>query len=57
MACGVDDGLLNGNRAIRDCRVSRGIRHTYSESPSAHTWFVWRRYLVEFLPLLFREAR
>ncbi len=25
--------------------------------PGAHTWRVWRRYLAEFVPLLFREAQ
>lgn len=54
VACGVDDGLLNGNRAMRDWLTARQVTHSYTETPGAHTWFVWRRYLTEFLPLLFR---
>ncbi len=54
VACGVDDRLLPGNRAIRDWLDKREVRHVYKETEGAHTWFVWRRYLAEFLPLLFR---
>jgi hypothetical protein len=28
---------------------------TYAETPGAHTWHVWRRYLGEFAPRLFPE--
>jgi enterochelin esterase family protein len=31
-----------------------GLAPTYQETPGAHTWFVWRRYLSEFAPKLFR---
>lgn len=54
VACGVGDGLLPGNRAIRDWLVAHDVPHQYTETPGAHTWFVWRRYLTDFLPLLFR---
>ena len=57
VACGVDDRLLPDNRAIRDWLQAHDVAHAYIETPGAHTWFVWRRYLVEFLPLLFRESR
>lgn len=55
VACGVDDSLLEGNRAMRDWLTARQVTHSYKETPGAHTWFVWRRYLTEFLPLLFRR--
>jgi enterochelin esterase family protein len=55
VACGVDDSLLPGNRAMRDWLTARALPVTYKETPGAHTWFVWRRYLTEFLPLLFRR--
>lgn len=56
VACGVDDRLLPGNRAIRDWLQAHDVTHTYKETPGAHTWFVWRRYLAELLPLLFRRT-
>jgi hypothetical protein len=27
------------------------------ETPGAHTWRVWRRYLADFAPLLFQEKQ
>ena len=30
------------------------IRHSYQETEGKHAWGVWRGYLAEFLPLLFR---
>jgi len=29
-------------------------KHTFRESGGAHTWIVWRRYMHEISPLLFR---
>jgi hypothetical protein len=31
-----------------------GLTPTYQETPGAHMWSVWRRYLCEFAPPLFR---
>ena len=31
-----------------------GIRHVWVESDGAHTWSVWRKYLADFAPRLFR---
>jgi hypothetical protein len=28
--------------------------HTFRETSGAHTWMVWRRYLHEVAPLLFK---
>ena len=32
----------------------KGIRHEYLETEGDHSWPVWRRYLTDFAPLLFR---
>ena len=31
-----------------------GVKHDYVVTEGDHSWPVWRRYLVDFLPLLFR---
>lgn len=54
IACGVEDRLIVGNRKFLDWLKSKGIRYTWVETSGAHTWMVWRRYLAEFVPLLFR---
>ncbi|HXA81960.1 MAG TPA: alpha/beta hydrolase-fold protein, partial [Methylomirabilota bacterium] len=54
IACGIDDHLIEINRALRAWLASKNIRHVDIETPGAHTWLVWRRNLAEFTPLLFR---
>jgi enterochelin esterase family protein len=55
IACGKDDRLIEGNKKFLEFLNSRGVRYTWTETPGAHTWLVWRRYLAEFAPLLFQE--
>lgn len=54
IACGKEDRLIEGNRKFIEFLKSRNVRHTWIETPGAHTWMVWRRYLAEFAPLLFQ---
>ncbi len=53
IACGVEDRLIEGNRKLLEWLKSKGVRYQWKETPGAHTWMVWRRYLAEFAPLLF----
>ncbi len=55
IACGVDDRLIDSNRKFRDFLNSKEVRHVWTETPGAHTWMVWRRYLAELAPLLFQD--
>jgi enterochelin esterase-like enzyme len=55
IACGKEDRLIDGNRKFLDWLKSKDVRHTWVETPGAHTWMVWRRYLAEFAPLLFQD--
>ncbi len=54
IACGKADRLFDGNVKFVEWLKSRGIRSTWVETPGAHTWTLWRRYLSEFAPLLFQ---
>lgn len=54
IACGAEDRLIEDNRKFQQWLVSKGVKFTKVETPGAHTWMVWRRYLAEFAPLLFR---
>ncbi|MBL8175879.1 MAG: esterase family protein [Bryobacterales bacterium] len=54
IACGVDDRLIDSNRKFLEFLKSKDVKYQWKETPGAHTWTVWRRYLSEFLPLLFR---
>jgi enterochelin esterase family protein len=54
IACGTEDGLIDVNRRFRQFLDARGVKHTAVETPGAHTWLVWRRYLATLVPMLFR---
>ena len=51
-----DDGALAGAKRTSDFLTSAGITHVYKTTPGAHTWIVWRKYLNEVAPLLWRSA-
>jgi enterochelin esterase family protein len=54
IACGKDDGLVKQAQALSDALQKREIRHELKVTEGNHSWPVWRRYLGEFLPLLFK---
>ena len=54
IGCGKDDFLLARNRQFVSWLAKHKIAHTYRETKGSHQWMVWRRYISEFLPLLFR---
>lgn len=54
LACGTEDTAMAGARATHEALQKAGIRHTFVESEGAHHWRVWRRYLRDVAPLLFR---
>lgn len=55
IGCGDEDFLLERNQQFTKWLSDQGIDHTYRQTDGGHDWSVWRKYLVEFLPLLFRE--
>ncbi len=57
IGCGKQDGLFAGNKKFEEWLTSEGIKHIWKESPGAHSWRVWRRYLAEFTPLLFQDKK
>ena len=54
IACGKDDFLLKDNQKLDAMLTEKKVKHAYIESPGSHAWPVWRRYLAEFAPLVFR---
>jgi enterochelin esterase family protein len=54
LAVGKDDFLLKGEREFTATLKDMGVRHEYHETEGAHRWSVWRQYLSEFTPRLFR---
>lgn len=54
IAIGKDDFLLARNRDFVKALDELKVRHTSQETERTHACGVWRGYLAEFLPLLFR---
>ena len=54
IACGTEDTAMVGARSTHEALQKAGIKHTFVESEGAHHWRVWRGYLRDVAPLLFR---
>lgn len=57
IACGKDDGLVKNAQTLSDVLKAKDIKHELKITEGNHSWPVWRRYLGEFLPLLFTESK
>jgi enterochelin esterase-like enzyme len=53
---GKDDQLLARNRTFDTALKDAKIQHDYQETAGGHRWSVWRLYLADFLPKLFRST-
>ena len=47
--CGVDDPLIEPNRALHRALTEAGVAHTYEEFPGAHEWPYWERHVEDTL--------
>lgn len=54
IACGEEDELLSGSEKLIEALKESNIKHTYLVTEGAHTWKLWRVYLYEMTPLLFK---
>jgi enterochelin esterase-like enzyme len=54
IGCGREDGQFGQSKSLSDFLTANKVKHTFRETDGAHTWMVWRRYLHEISPLLFR---
>lgn len=54
IAIGKEDFLLERNQAFIATLTEKGIRHEYVLTEGGHSWPVWRQYLIDFAPLLFK---
>ena len=54
IACGKEDTAMKGAKTLHHALEQAGIEHTFLETDGAHHWRVWRRYLRDLSPLLFK---
>jgi enterochelin esterase-like enzyme len=55
IAIGKDDFLIESVRKYIEWLKVLGIQFNYKETEGVHSYQVWRRYLTEFVPLLFKS--
>lgn len=53
--CGLDDPLLDANRALRAALQQAGVPHHYAEHPGGHDWAYWQRHLADSLRAVARH--
>jgi enterochelin esterase-like enzyme len=54
IGCGTEDSLFAASKNFSEWLTANNIKHTFRQTSGAHTWMVWRRYLHEVSPLLFK---
>lgn len=53
--CGVEDILIEGNRALHAALEAERIPHEYHEFPGGHSWDYWREHLADTLRFFDRQ--
>jgi enterochelin esterase-like enzyme len=54
IGCGRQDPVFDRSKKFSELLTARQIRHTFRAIDGPHTYTVWRKFLAEFAPLLFR---
>ena len=55
LGCGLQDDRIAATRRADESLTQKGVRHVFTALPGGHQWIVFRRNLVEFASLLFRD--
>jgi enterochelin esterase-like enzyme len=54
IGCGQQDSLFGRSRNLSELLAKYQVRHIFHPTDGVHNYTVWRRYLAEYAPLLFR---
>ncbi len=54
LGIGTNDFLFEPVKESHQTLEKAGIKHVWVETPGAHVWTVWRKYLADFAPRLFQ---
>ena len=57
IGCGTDDFAMPGAKRLDEFLTANRIEHTFRTTAGEHTWIVWRQYLRELAPLLWKTKR
>jgi len=56
VGCGTEDPRIEPTRAFAKFLTQHGIKHGYGETSGDHTFIVWRKFLRDTAPLMFRAT-
>ena len=54
IGCGQQDSLFGRSKSLSELLTRHQIKHTFRATEGVHNYTVWRKYLAEYAPLLFR---
>lgn len=54
IACGEDDFIKRMDDKFRKRLEENNCKYVYNQTEGGHSWENWRKYLVDFLPLIFK---
>jgi enterochelin esterase-like enzyme len=54
IGCGEQDGLFAASKGFDTYLNDAQVKHTFYSMPGVHSWIVWRHFLAEYAPQLFR---
>jgi enterochelin esterase family protein len=54
IGCGEQDSLFPRSKALSELLTKYQIKHVFHPTDGVHNYTVWRKYLAEYAPLLFR---
>ena len=57
VGCGRKDFLFDANKKFLETLKAKKVKHVARITDGAHDWRVWRRYLNEFVPPLFKADK
>ena len=57
IGCGRQDSAFERNQKLSELLTAHKVRNTFHPTDGLHNFAIWRRYLVEVAPLLFRKSQ
>jgi enterochelin esterase family protein len=54
IGCGRQDSLFNRSNNLSELLTKYQVKHIFKATDGVHNYTVWRKYLADYAPLLFR---
>jgi enterochelin esterase-like enzyme len=54
IGCGLQDSIFSRSKNLSELLTKYQVRHTFHPIDGVHNYTVWRKYLAEYAPMLFR---